>query len=149
MLHEFIATHRAAIIAKTRRKVAVRRWPAVSHHELEHGVPLFLAQLSDTLRWETRGATPYGDAVLSASAAQHGRELLAAGFTVAQVVHDYGDICQAITEIAMAENAAITTAEFNILNRCLDIAIAEAVTEHARITAEARTAAEDERARNT
>jgi signal transduction histidine kinase len=49
----------------------------------------------------------------------------------------------------MEANAPITTAEFNILNRCLDIAIAEAVSEHARMTAEARTAAEDERARKT
>jgi hypothetical protein len=30
MLHEFIVTHRAAIIAKTRRKIAMRRWPIVS-----------------------------------------------------------------------------------------------------------------------
>ena len=145
MLHEFIATYRTSIIAKTRRKVAVRRWPTVSDRELEHGVPLFLTQLSETLRWETMASTRYGDAVLGSSAAQHGGELLAAGFTVAQVVHDYGDICQAVTEIAMAENVPITTAEFNILNRCLDLAIAEAVTEHARMTAQARTAAEDER----
>jgi signal transduction histidine kinase len=149
MLHEFIVTHRVAIIAKTRRKIAMRRWPIVSDRELEHGVPLFLTQLSDTLRWETVASTPYGDAVLGSSATQHGGELFAAGFTVAQVVYGYGDICQAVTEIAMVESIAITTAEFNILNRCLDLAIAEAVTEHARITAKARAAADEERARQT
>jgi hypothetical protein len=31
-------------------------------------------------------------------ATRHGAALLAAGFNVAQVVRDYGDICQAITE---------------------------------------------------
>ena len=62
------------------------------------------------------------------------------GFTVSQVVHDYGDICQAITELAVEQNAPITTKEFHILNRCLDTAIADAVTEHARITAESRSA---------
>src|SRR5436305_1625447 len=75
----------------------------------------------------------------------HGRDLLGLGFTVSQVVHDYGDICQASTELAVDQNAPITTIEFHILNRCLDTAIADAVTEHARITAEARSADEFER----
>ena len=57
------------------------------------------------------------------------------GFDVSQVVHDYGDICQAITELAREQKAPITVKEFHTLNRCLDAAIAEAVTEHARITA--------------
>jgi signal transduction histidine kinase len=149
MLHEFIGTYRSAIIAKTRRKVAIRRWPTVSSHELEHGVPLFLTQLSDILRWEMTRATAHGDAILTSSAAQHGRELLAEGFTVAQVVHDYGDVCQSITELAMADNVPITAAEFNILNRCLDVAIAEAVTEHARLTAVRRAAEEQDRAQAT
>jgi hypothetical protein len=30
------------------------------------------------------------------------------GFTVSQVVHDYGDVCQAITELAVELNAPIT-----------------------------------------
>jgi signal transduction histidine kinase len=62
--------------------------------------------------------------------------LLTLGFTVSQVVHDYGDICQAVTELAVKQNAPITTEEFHTLNRCLDTAIAEAVTEHARLTAQ-------------
>jgi signal transduction histidine kinase len=56
-----------------------------------------------------------------------------------------GDICQAITEIAIEENAPITTDEFKTLNRCLDTAAAEAVAEHARITAESRSVDEMER----
>jgi hypothetical protein len=48
-------------------------------------------------------------------------------------LHDYGDICQAITEVAVEQHLPITTEEFHTLNRCLDTAIA-AVTEHARIT---------------
>ena len=61
---------------------------------------------------------------------------------MSQVVHDYGDICQAITELALERHAPITTDEFHTLNRCLDTAIAEAVTEHARITAQ-RTGTEE------
>ena len=39
------------------------------------------------------------------------------GFTVSQVVHDDGDLCQAITEVVVEQNAPITTEEFHILNR--------------------------------
>jgi hypothetical protein len=60
--------------------------------------------------------------------------LLRLGYTVDQVVHDYGDVCQAVTELAGEHNARISTDEFRTLNRCLDNAIADAVTSfgHAR-----------------
>ena len=51
---------------------------------------------------------------------------------MAQVVHDYGDICQAITEAAVEEELAISSEEFQTLNLCLDNAIAGAVTEFSR-----------------
>jgi hypothetical protein len=54
--------------------------------------------------------------------------LLRAGFSVDQVVHDYGDLCQAVTELALETNAAVSVDEFHTLNRCLDNAIADAVT---------------------
>lgn len=135
MLHEFITTYRDPIIARTRAKLTDRPWAVVSDSELEHGVPLFLTQLSETLRLETTG-TPFSDSAIGESATRHGRELRALGFTISQVVHDYGDICQAITEVAVEQHLPITTEEFHTLNRCLDTAIAGAVTEHARITAE-------------
>ena len=144
MLYEFIELHRDAIIAQTRERVQSRPWPSVSPYELEHGVPRFLTQLSETLRLEAT-AQPFPSDAIGASAARHGGELLRLGFNVSQVVHDYGDICQAVTEIAVDQKAPITVEEFHTLNRCLDTAIAEAVTEHARITAQARAAAEVER----
>jgi signal transduction histidine kinase len=67
-----------------------------------------------------------------ATADKHGTELFRNGFTVAQVIHDYGDLCQAITELAVERNAQITVDEFHTLNRCLDDAIAGAVTAYAR-----------------
>ena len=140
MLHEFLTVYRDAIIARTRAKLVGRPWPAASTRELEHGVPLFLSQLSETLRRELSPA-PFASNAIGASAARHGGELLALGFTVAEVVHDYGDICQAVTELALEHHAPLTTEEFHTLNRCLDTAIAEAVTEHGRMTA-ARTMTE-------
>ena len=64
---------------------------------------------------------------------------------MSQVVHDYGDICQAITELAIEQRAPISAEEFHTLNRCLDTAIAEAVTEHARMTAAKTSMDETER----
>ena len=144
MLHDFVTLYRDAIIARARDKVTNRPWPLASTSELEHGVPLFLTQLSETLRLEET-ATPFSSTAIGSSATRHGRELLDMGFNVSQVVHDYGDICQAITELAVEQNAPITTDEFHILNRSLDTAIAGAVTEHARITAQSRTSEEVER----
>ena len=144
MLFEFIVLNREEIVARTRKKVRGRPWPSVSDQEIEHGVPLFLTQLADTLRFEMT-AEPFSTDAVGATATRHGAELLAAGFNVSQVVHDYGDICQAITEIAIEQHAPITVEEFHTLNRCLDTAIAEAVTEHTRLTALKQSGEEVER----
>jgi signal transduction histidine kinase len=126
VLHEFLAEHRAEIISLCRAKVAARSVSRPTQAELEYGVPLFLDQLAETLRLEvTSGSPGIGD-----SAARYGEELLRIGCTVGQVVHDYGDICQSVTELAIERMAPITTAEFRTLNRCLDDAIANAVTEY-------------------
>jgi signal transduction histidine kinase len=145
MLHEFVTTYRDAIIDRARQKLTARPWPSASPEELENGVPLFLTQLSEKLKAETTGVALVPGAI-GAGATRHGRDLMALGFTVSQVVHDYGDICQAITELAIERDAPITTDEFKTLNGCLDTAIAEAVTEHARITAASRSRDELQRA---
>ena len=135
MLHEFITSNRAEIIARTRAKVALRPAPRPTQRELEAGVPMLLDQLVAALR----GATPAGTQLLAmeATAALHGGHLLEQGFTLSQVVHDYGDVCQALTQLALDTKAAITTAEFQTLNRCLDDAIAGAVTAYTRLREQA------------
>jgi signal transduction histidine kinase len=132
MLHEFLTVHRDEIIARTRAKVAVRTAPRPTQAELELGVPLFLDQLGATLRREQETAARPTSAAIGQSATRHGSNLRRAGFTVAQVVHDYGDICQAVTELAIELESPISSDEFKTLNRCLDEAIAQAVTEFAR-----------------
>lgn len=138
MLHEFVTAYRDAIIARARQKVLTRPLPLVSTVELENGVPLFLTQLSEALRIETTATTSFKD--IGDAAASHAEDLYALGLNVSQVVHDYGDVCQAVTELALEQNAPITFEEFNTLNLCLDRAIAVAVTEHARLTAQSATA---------
>ena len=148
MLHEFIVTHRDTIITRTRLRVQGRTWPTVSTHELEHGVPLFLTQLGETLDREATAA-PFPEGMIGGTATRHGAEMLGQGYSVAQVVQDYGDICQVVTELAVETRTAITPEEFHTLNRCLDVAIAGAVTEHARITRQTHQAEEIERLGHT
>jgi signal transduction histidine kinase len=126
MLYEFIAVHRDEIIERCRTKVATRSVPPPTEAEINHGVPLFLAQLRQALRLGVSGTE------IETSAVLHGHELLMQGFTGSQVVYDYGDVCQAITELAGETNAPISTTEFRMLNSCLDDAIAAAVSEYGR-----------------
>jgi signal transduction histidine kinase len=141
MLVDFIRTHRADLIAQTREKVAARSAPKPSDDELLNGVPLFLDQFVVLLQHD--GAST--DTAMAQSATVHGATLRHLGYTVGQVVHDYGDVCQAITELAQKLDAPITTDEFHSLNLCLDNAIAGAVTEFVRLHDESVTAAETER----
>jgi signal transduction histidine kinase len=127
MLHEFITRNREEILKRCRTKVATRSIPLPSEAEINQGIPIFLDQLVDTLR---SGATSHG--AIDSTAGQHGHDLLLKGFTVSQVVHDYGDVCQSITELAVETNAPFSTDDFRTLNRCLDEAIASAVTTYAR-----------------
>jgi hypothetical protein len=71
-------------------------------------------------------------AAISWSAGQHGHERLRDGYSVSQVVHDYGDVCQAVTGLAGELDVTIGTDDFRTFNRCLDDAIAAAVSEYAR-----------------
>jgi signal transduction histidine kinase len=127
VLFEFVTEHRDEIIRRCRAKVAKRSIPPPTPAEIDHGVPLFLDQLVDALQMGQSSSAEIGSGALL-----HGHDLMRQGFTVSQVVHDYGDVCQSITELAVEINAPITTDEFRMLNGCLDNAIASAVTQFGR-----------------
>jgi len=142
VLHEFLTTNRALLIDRCRSMVMSRSGPEATQHELTHGIPIFLDQLVKTLtieqtndRSEVRAFsdTPGGSSgsEIGEMAAMHGRDLLERGFSLEQVVRDYGDVCQAVTQLAGESGAAIKIDEFRTLNRCLDNAIAGAITEYA------------------
>src|SRR6202163_4587196 len=136
MLHEFITSNRQELISRCRTQVAKRFETTGTPAAVDHGVPLFLQQLVETLRVEETTPTRGGAASESTpaptdigrAAALHGTELLRLGYSVDQVVHDYGDVCQSVTALAVEQDIPITTDEFRTLNRCLDNAIADAVT---------------------
>ncbi|MDQ3288822.1 MAG: HAMP domain-containing histidine kinase [Pseudomonadota bacterium] len=143
-MHTFLAAHRMELIARCRTKVANRHVAGADKRELDHGITIFLDQLIKTLQVEltphpmlsrkVSGPAGGGRPMLSEmgeSAAAHGRELLEHGFTVEELVHDYGDLCQSIMDLACELDATIEVNEFRTFNRCLDNAIANAVTEFA------------------
>jgi hypothetical protein len=141
-MHEFLNRNRHELIKRCKAKVAKRPRRAATPDQLRNGVPLFLEQLIRTLQAEKEGhpvdslriygASGGGSSALSeigVTATAHGKQLLELGYTVDQVVHDYGDLCQAITDLAVERDAPFSVDEFRTLNRCLDNAIADAVTE--------------------
>ena len=125
--------------------VGSRSDPKATQDELVHGIPTFIDQLIETLtleqKWEPQGKSlsvrnSRGEVAsdVGTTAAMHGRDLFLKGFTIEQVVRDYGDVCQAVTNIAVETGVQISVDEFRTFNRCLDNAIAGAVTEFSRRT---------------
>jgi hypothetical protein len=135
-LQDFIETNHDKLVSMTREKVAKRNVGArPAKLETKHGVHLFLDQLRGALEDEAKRdpskqaeADPPTNPDIAKTAALHGHDLLTLGFSVEEVVHDYGVVCQAITELAVDLKAPISVADFHTLNRCLDNAIAAAVT---------------------
>ena len=133
MLHDFIVANKELVLerARARGREATTKWTDDKH---EHGLPLFLKQIVEALHPASSPESApesgelTGSEQIVESAALHGHDLLRNGFSVAQVVHGYGDICQIVTELASERKEVISPEDFHIFNRCLDNAIAGAVT---------------------
>jgi signal transduction histidine kinase len=127
LLNEFVAEHYSEIVQKCRARSAARIAPrSPTQLDVADGVPEFLDYLVAIL------GSPLDTANFTRAATTHGNTLLRRGFSVGQVVHDYGDVCQTVTAMAIERAVAITTEEFRILNSCLDDAIADAVSAFGR-----------------
>jgi signal transduction histidine kinase len=140
MLHEFLTANRADLIEQCRSRAAQRQSPDSPGADTKYGVPIFFDQLIEMLKAEqTSGSASDRDTsaeashergrAMGTSATLHGRELMQRGYTIEQVVRDYGDLCQTITGLAVKREAPIGVDEFKTMNRCLDDGIADAVTE--------------------
>lgn len=156
MLVEFLAQHRSEILALTEDKTLELAGDHPSSAQLKHGLPIFYEQVIDIIRRVADPAAPPTrdvpaiaaaadrsdepamaraagqpeEAELATSAGVQGQEYRRLGYTLSHVVHAYGAMCQAITEVAGKRQTTIDTDEFRALNRCLDVAIAGAVTSY-------------------
>ena len=156
MLYDFLRKHQKDILALTEKKTLELAGDHPSSDQLKRGLPIFLKQVIEVIhqagdpsdappkdleaiaRAADKGDEPAmaeaarqpEEAELAKSAGLHGAELLRLGYTLSHVVHAYGAMCQAVTEVATNKNFPIEASEFHALNRCLDVAIAGAVTEY-------------------
>ncbi len=138
MLYDFLTSNRQELIYRCRKKVEGRLAPIKASASVGHGAPLLIQQIANILvrnqaihRHQVHATEQANVSVqteIGTAASLHGIELLRAGYTIDQVVHDYGDICQSVTELAVEQKVSISPEEFRTLNLCLDIAIADAVT---------------------
>jgi len=141
MMHDFLNANRAELERRCRAKVLARPGRSPNEQQLQQGVPMFLDQLIRTLQQESQGAAdaalavsgpacgdPIHPAELGQTAAIHGADLLTLGYSINEVVHDYGDLCQAVSDLSIDLNEKFEIEEFRTLNRCLDNGIADAVS---------------------
>ena len=126
MLYEFLESNRAEILALTEEKTLKLAGTLPTSVVLEKGLPIFFEHL---IKYLKSSETESEKSKIVAGAAGHGRELMRLNYTLSHVVHAYGAMCQAVTELAQRRKAEISNQEFNDLNLCLDIAIAAAVSE--------------------
>jgi K+-sensing histidine kinase KdpD len=154
VLHEFLKTHEREILAKCEAKSAELGGLQNLSEDMKTGLPAFFSQLRNVLEQTpaepeessvdrpamaraanasdepaiARAAGRPFEAEVALAAGHHGSELQKRGYTLSHVVHAYGSMCQAITELAIEKKEPIAPVEFKKLNRCLDVAIAGAVT---------------------
>ncbi len=153
-LYDFLKENQFEILKMTETKTLELAGIPQSSDLLKQGLPIFYQQLMKVLVMkkgkpdesastkekrviaatdanEVAMANAEGrpeEADLAKEAGYHGHELMRLGYTLSHVVHAYGSMCQSITDFAGTKNARISAKEFHDLNRCLDIAIAGAVT---------------------
>lgn len=126
MLPHFLETHRAEIVEQSKKAIS-QAHREVSDEEVHSTLPLFLDHLIAALR--ERGACARFAAAekMGRDAIRHGEQRLRLGFTVSQLIEDYGAVCEAILRLAIEHGQAIAPVEYYVLNRCLDAGIATAV----------------------
>lgn len=155
MLPDFLLKNEKEVLDLTEEKTLELAGQHSSSPKMRSGLPIFYRQVIEVIRHASQPSTPpvkdivaiakaadSGDepamaeaagqpeeAKLAKTAGTHGIEMLSLGYTLSHVVHSYGAMCQAITEVADTKKFAIEASEFHALNRCLDVAIAGAVTE--------------------
>lgn len=138
MLSEFLSENKKEIIKLCKTKVLEASESKPTSALLDAGLPIFYDEVIEVL--QRTSDSPNSDnhtftieRFTQGDAAAHGKESLRLGYTISQVVHAYGAVCQCITEYAQFKSQTITPQEFRDFNLSLDLVIAEAVTEFNRI----------------
>jgi len=140
MLHQFINENRDWLISNC-RELRAARGQSRQDDRGDQAVALFLDQMAAALQIEQEqgegasqeisGSTigfPSHFTVGTGAAAQ-GKSMQSLNLSLNDVVQSYGDVCNAIVELAQQQGMSFRVNEFRLLNRCLDNAVASAVAE--------------------
>src|SRR5437773_9297764 len=125
MLCSFISEHRADILAWSLGEHK-DRYAKRDDEDLIDGLSPFIDDLVGALRRDSGipvDATPPGT-LGDSTARQHGLVRKNQGFDITCVVHDYGLMCNMVTEAVMRHGHNPTPPEFQVLNHCVDEAMA-------------------------
>jgi hypothetical protein len=138
VLYEFLEKNEKTILGRAISKTIGISEDRPSTRELEKGLPIFYQELILALKngpdAKATNNIQQSEELKTTQAASHGKESQRLGYTVSQVVHGYGTLCQSVTEYAQEQHFNIKAWEFRELNLLLDIAIAQAVTQYTKLT---------------
>ena len=133
MLHDFLTQERATILLVAKQKAIETQGTRMTSEAVEAGWGIFYDEMIDLLKRDQPFEFHAEKGHHTIEAEKQGKEYLRLGYTVSEVVHSYGILCQAITDLATKLGFEITSREFRQLNLSLDTAIAESVTEFEKV----------------
>jgi len=120
-LHELIHLYRDEIIRRCEKTSA----PQETGKWMNPGVAAFLDQLMVELQDGASRTEAINEVVMP-----DGDELISQMSTVSQVTQPYRGIGRSVVELALELDVPISVDDFEMLDRCVDAAIAHAVTQH-------------------
>ncbi len=129
MLHDFLTRERNTILRVAKQKTEDARKSGKTSEAVEEGWGIFFDELIGLMERDQPFEFHAEKGLHTQEAKKQGKEYVRLGYTVSEVVHSYGVICQSITELASKLHFEITSREFQQLNLSLDTVIAETVTE--------------------
>ena len=137
-MHEMLTENRTQILEHCR--VAMKESMHLTDAEgVDEGLVTLYNQLLEVVDLSTEEDSPetrqkiVKEAISDTESKKHAQDFHSRGYTIMQLVRGYGSLCQGITDFAQDNDKSITSAEFAQLNLCLDIAIAQAVTEFQKL----------------
>jgi hypothetical protein len=120
MLHDFLTRERNAIITVAKQKAVESQRSRMTSGALEEGWGIFYDELIALLKRDEPFEFHDEEGSYTLVAEKHSEEYLRLGYTISEVVHRYGIICQAITGLATELGYEITSREFRQFNVSLD-----------------------------
>ena len=121
MLDSFIDANRSEIVGNCVHALQLR-YPDRTDEDLNHGFATFVDEVIDALRENASDSA----APRESNAAKHAIARKRQGFDLSRVIHDYGLVCDSISELLNKYDKQPSAREFQILNRCIDEAISHA-----------------------